>query len=246
VNDISVNIQTAEDPIEYQLDGINQMQMQKNIGLTFASALKCYLRMDPDIILVGEIRDLETAEIAIEASLTGHLLFSTLHTNDAPGTVTRFIEMGIEPFMISSSLLVCCAQRLLRRLCPICKKEWKPDERQQKILARDPRPIPGPMYWHYDGKKAGDKKLCQKCNGSGYKGRVGTHEMLSLNEELRDLINKEASSDILKEAAVRAGMLTIYQDSIHKVKNGITDLEDVVANVRADEVKGQRQDEVDI
>ena len=243
VNDVSVNIQTAEDPVEYPLEGINQMQMQKDIGLTFAAALKCYLRMDPDIILVGEIRDLETAEIAIEASLTGHLLFSTLHTNDAAGTVTRFIEMGIEPFMVSSSLLVCCAQRLLRRLCDKCRVPWEPDERAQRILARDPRPAPGQMYIHKDQRTG--KNVCQKCGGSGYKGRIGTHEVLTLNEEIRELINKEASSDLLKDAAVRAGMLTMYQDSLYKVKEGITDLEDVSVNVRADEKKGAKQDDYD-
>ncbi|MCO5165206.1 MAG: Flp pilus assembly complex ATPase component TadA [Planctomycetes bacterium] len=243
VNSIDVNIQTAEDPIEYPLDGINQMQMQKDIGLTFAAALKCYLRMDPDIILVGEIRDLETAEIGIEASLTGHLLFSTLHTNDAAGTVTRFIEMGIEPFMVSSSLLVVCAQRLLRRVCDKCRKEWTPSEREMKLLMRDTRPCPPQMFIHNDARKAGEKKLCARCAGAGYKGRIGTHEVLTLNDELRELINKSASSHEIKEAAVRAGMSTIFQDALHKVKQGITDLEDVMANVKADERKDAKQDE---
>ncbi len=245
VNTIDVNIQTAEDPIEYPLEGINQMQMQKDIGLTFAAALKCYLRMDPDIILVGEIRDLETAEIGIEASLTGHLLFSTLHTNDAPGTVTRFIEMGIEPFMVSSSLLVVCAQRLLRRVCDKCRKPWTPSERELKLLQRDPRPLPEQMFIHNDARKSGEKKLCARCNGVGYKGRVGTHEVLTLNDEIRELINKAASAHVLKEAAVRSGMLTIFQDALFKVKGGITDLEDVMANVKADERKDAKQDEFD-
>jgi type IV pilus assembly protein PilB len=246
VNAIDVNIQTAEDPIEYPLEGINQMQMQKDIGLTFAAALKCYLRMDPDIILVGEIRDLETAEIAIEASLTGHLLFSTLHTNDAAGTVTRFIEMGIEPFMVSSSLLVVCAQRLLRRVCDKCRKEWTPSEREMRLLSRDPRPIPGPMYIHNDTRKAGpNAKVCQKCSGVGYKGRLGTHEVLTLNDELREMINKEAAPDKIKELAISSGMMTIFQDALYKVKTGVTDLEDVMANVKADERKGAKQDDLD-
>ena len=243
VNDVSVNIQTAEDPIEYPLDGINQMQMLKQIGLDFARALRCYMRMDPDIILVGEIRDTETAEIAIEASLTGHLLFSTLHTNDAAGTVTRFTEMGIEPFMISSSLLVCCAQRLLRRVCDKCRVEWEPDEKELEILMRDPRPIEQAMYRANPTPKG--EKPCGKCNGVGYKGRVGTHEVLSLNDELRGLINQNSSSNILKAAAIKAGMKTIFQDSLYKVKLGITDLPDVVARVKADEVEGQRQDDVE-
>ena len=241
VNDVAVNIQTAEDPVEYPLEGINQMQMHKDIGLTFATALRCYLRMDPDIILVGEIRDLETAEIAIEASLTGHLLFSTLHTNDAPGTVSRFIEMGIEPFLVSSSLLVCCAQRLLRRTCDKCRVEWVPNEEEKKILAMDPRPLGTQMWRAKEDKKA--KKPCQKCNGAGYKGRCGTHEVLSLDDEMRHLINQEAPTHVLKAAAIKAGMRTIFQDALFKVKQGVTDLPDVISTVKADEVAGARQDE---
>src|SRR5262245_22243363 len=138
VNTVDVNIMTAEDPIEYPLHGINQMQMHKDIGLTFSSALRCYMRMDPDIILVGEIRDLETAECAIEASLTGHLLLSTLHTNDAAGTVTRFVEMGVEPFLIASCLLLISAQRLGRRLCKNCKTPWEPSPKERELMAADP------------------------------------------------------------------------------------------------------------
>jgi type IV pilus assembly protein PilB len=243
VNSIDVNIQTAEDPIEYPLDGINQMQMLKTIGLDFARALRCYMRMDPDIILVGEIRDLETAEIAIEASLTGHLLFSTLHTNDAAGTCSRFMEMGIEPFMISSSLLVCCAQRLLRRTCDKCRQPWEPSEKEMSILMRDPRDIdPAKLTKHLDNR--GKKKVCNKCNGIGYKGRVGTHEVMSLNDDLRRLINEKASANIIKKMAVQAGMKTIFQDALFKVKEGITDLPDVMARVKADEVEGAKQSDV--
>jgi len=223
------NVHTAEDPIEYPLHGINQMQMHKDIGLTFGSALKCFLRMDPDIILVGEIRDLETGEIAIEAALTGHLLFSTLHTNDAPGTVTRFIEMGIEPFMISSSLLLVCAQRLGRRLCKHCKvpiTEGDLTAEEREVLSRDPRPIEEMFKKNPGG--------CKKCGEVGTKGRIGIHEALTLNEELRDLINRSASSDELKSAARRNGMMTMYQDALWKVKTGIMDLHDVIAELKAD------------
>ncbi len=244
VNDVGVNIQTAEDPIEYPLDGINQMQMLKKIGLDFSRALRCYMRMDPDIILVGEIRDQETAEIAIEASLTGHLLFSTLHTNDAAGTITRFTEMGIEPFMISSCLLVCCAQRLLRRTCDKCRMPWEPTEEETELLMRCSNPIdPKLLFKAKDGRK--DKKKCQKCNGIGYKGRSGTHEVMSLNDELRHLINQNASANILKAKAVESGMRTIFQDALGKIKEGITDLEDVLAKVKADEIKGQKQGDLD-
>ncbi|HZU96609.1 MAG TPA: ATPase, T2SS/T4P/T4SS family, partial [Planctomycetota bacterium] len=184
--------------------------------------------MDPDIILVGEIRDLETAEIAIEAALTGHLLFSTLHTNDAAGTVTRFIEMGVEPFMVSSCLLLVCAQRLGRRLCKNCKQKYDdaPDD-YKKVLMQDDREI----HELYKTKENG----CEKCGNSGYKGRIGIHEILTMNEELRSLTNKSASSDLIKVASVKNGMRTLWQDGLWKVKEGLTDLKEVMANVRADE-----------
>jgi len=238
VNDVGVNIQTAEDPIEYPLDGINQMQMHKSIGLDFARALRCYLRMDPDIILVGEIRDVETAEIAIEASLTGHLLFSTLHTNDAAGTVTRFIEMGIEPFLVSSSLLVVCAQRLLRRTCDKCRREWQPTPEELALLEWDPREIPGPMYQAFEDK---GRKPCPKCQGVGYKGRCGTHEVLSMDDELRGLINRQAPTHEIRTVAIKNGMRTIFQDALFKVKEGVTDLPDVIARVKADEEYAQQR-----
>src|SRR4029077_396264 len=212
INTPEWNISTAEDPIEYTLPGLNQMQMKKDIGLTFAAALRCYLRQDPDMILVGEIRDTETAEIAIEAALTGHVLFSTLHTNDAPTTITRFGEMDIEPFMISTCLVAICAQRLLRRLCG-CKQPVDPTEDEMALLrrAKDPAPIGKIM-------KAGG---CPKCSGSGYKGRVGIHELLKNSDELRGLINKHATADELKVAARRSGMRTMFEDCMEKVKQGL-------------------------
>ena len=231
INTPEVNIQTAEDPVEYQLQGINQCQMNREIGLTFASALRSYLRQDPDIILVGEIRDLETAEIAIEASLTGHLLFSTLHTNDAAGTVTRFIEMGIEPFMVSSSLLLVCAQRLMRRLCKKCKEEYEPSEEEKEVL----RASESPLFPEDGNVKLYKPKGCSTCNGSGYKGRVGTYEILTPNDEMKKLINKKRPTEDIKRNAVEHGMLTIYQDAIGKVIEGMTSLEEAHRVVRADE-----------
>jgi type IV pilus assembly protein PilB len=223
-----INIQTAEDPIEYTLKGINQMQMKREIGLTFANALRCFLRQDPDVILVGEIRDTETAEIAIEAALTGHLLFSTLHTNDAATTITRFTEMGIEPFMISSSLLCACAQRLLRRLCK-CKAPYEPDDRERK-LAQIPDDFQGTIY---------KKKGCNRCGGSGYKGRTGTHELLIINDEIRDLVNKRATAIEIKKLCVEQGMRTLHDDSMLKVREGITSVEEALRVVKVDETRGE-------
>ncbi len=229
INKPDINIQTAEDPVEYQLKGINQCQMHKNIGLTFASALRSYLRQDPDVILVGEIRDLETAEIAIEAALTGHLLFSTLHTNDAAGTVTRFIEMGIEPFMISSSLLIVCAQRLMRRLCKKCKVEYKPSGPELEILKNA-------TTFPEDGKLTlFKKKGCAACNGTGFKGRTGTFETLVPNDEMKKLINKKVPSEIIKTNAIENGMVTLYRDALSKVIDGTASLEEALRVVRADE-----------
>jgi type IV pilus assembly protein PilB len=201
--------------------------MKKEIGLTFASALRCYLRQDPDIILVGEIRDLETAEIAIEAALTGHVLFSTLHTNDAPSTIARFDEMGIEPFMVSTCLVCICAQRLLRRLCA-CKQpdDPKPEERALLERALDDKPVGKLM------RPIG----CEKCDSSGYKGRVGTHELLKATDELRALINRKATVDQLKQAAREGGMRTLFEDLMEKVKLGLTSLPEAIATARPDDM----------
>jgi len=227
VNNPGINIQTAEDPIEYTLKGVNQMQMKKDIGLNFSSALRCFLRQDPDVILVGEIRDLETAEIAVEAALTGHLLFSTLHTNDAPSTVARFLEMGIESFMIASSMVCICAQRLLRRLCKKCKQEYEPSEDELKLL--DLIDVQErPTIFHASAKG------CEVCSGSGYKGRVGTHELLAPNEEVRSLINQRATTDVIKVAAVAGGMITLHKDTMDKVRQGMTSMEEALMRVTPD------------
>ena len=223
----TINIHTAEDPIEYTLPGINQLQVHKEIGLTFARALRSFLRLDPDVILVGEIRDRETADIAIEASLTGHLLLSTLHTNDAPATVTRFVEMGVEPYMLSSSVLVICAQRLIRRLCKQCKEPFTPDAMQRQFVGA---PETGEVTLY-------KPKGCEKCNGSGYKGRVGIHEVLAPNDEFRVAINTHGvTTEQLKRIAVeKLGMTTLFWDAMEKVRAGIASLPDAMSNVRQDE-----------
>jgi type IV pilus assembly protein PilB len=226
VNTSDIVIRTAEDPIEYTLPGLNQMQMHRQIGLTFASALRAFLRQDPDIILVGEIRDKETAGIAIEAALTGHLLISTLHTNDAPTTISRLTDMGIEPFMISSSLLCVCAQRLMRRVCKTCRVTYTPEGREHEILEKG-------IGWSGQIFKTSPKG-CPKCGNSGYKGRVGIHELMTSNEELVSAINKGLESAELKKIAMRNGMKTLHQDSLLKVKDGLTTLEEAIATVPPD------------
>lgn len=226
VNSPDVNIQTAEDPIEYTLAGINQMQMNRQIGLTFERALRCYLRMDPDIILVGEIRDKETAQIAVEAALTGHLLVSTLHTNDAPSTLSRLHEMGVEPFNISASLVCVCAQRLLRRVCKTCKISYEPQGREAELLTKA-------LGWSGKIFKASPQG-CPACGGLGYKGRVGIHELMLNSEELTAGINQGAEVATLKRIAMRNGMKTLHQDSMLKVREGLTTLDEALSNVPPD------------
>ncbi len=226
VNTPDVVIRTAEDPIEYTLPGINQMQMHRQIGLTFAAALRAFLRQDPDIILVGEIRDKETANIAVEAALTGHMLISTLHTNDAPSTIARLTDMGIEPFMISSSLVAVCAQRLMRRVCKVCRVAYEPDGREKDMLMRG-------IGWSGQIYKASPKG-CSKCNSTGYKGRVGIHELLVNNEELIEAINKEAETAELKRICMKSGMKTLHQDSLIKVKEGLSTLAEALSTVPQD------------
>ena len=226
INAPDIVIRTAEDPIEYTLAGINQMQMHRQIGLTFASALRAFLRQDPDIILVGEIRDKETANISVEAALTGHLLISTLHTNDAPSTIARLTDMGVEPFMISSSLLCVCAQRLMRRVCKTCKVQIEPTAREKELLEKA-------LGWSGPIFKASPKG-CPKCSNSGYKGRVGIHELMITTEELIEGINKGLETAELKKIAMRGGMKTLHQDSLLKVKEGLTTIEEAIANVPPD------------
>jgi type IV pilus assembly protein PilB len=226
INSPELVIRTAEDPIEYTLAGINQMQMHRQIGLTFATALRAFLRQDPDIVLVGEIRDKETANIAVEAALTGHLLLSTLHTNDAPSTIARLTDMGIEPFMISSSLLCVCAQRLMRRVCKSCRVQTEMHEREKAIFEKA-------IGWSGPIFKASSRG-CPKCGGSGYKGRLGIHELMIVSEELIEGINKGLESAEIKKIAMRTGMKTLHQDSMLKVKEGLTTLEEAIATVPPD------------
>ncbi len=223
VNTPDVNIQTAEDPVEYTLAGVNQLQVNKEIGLTFAAALRSFLRQDPDIILVGEIRDKETATIAVEAALTGHLLFSTLHTNDAPGTITRLEEMGIEPFLVAASLVCICAQRLARRLCSKCKIPVQPTKEELKLLGEE-----------YADVKIYKPKGCSNCNDTGYKGRVGIHELLYVTQPLKTLIAKGGNTDELREVAIKEGMITLFKDAMLKVVNGITSIEEALTVVKED------------
>lgn len=222
-----INIQTIEDPIEYTLAGLNQLQVHREIGLTFDRALRSYLRQDPDVILVGEIRDKETAEISIEAALTGHLLLSTLHTNDATSTITRFLEMGIEPFMVSSSIVLVCAQRLLRRLCKNCKEIHRPNDDEKHLIGVN---LDSPIEIYR-------AKGCEVCNNTGYKGRIGIHEMLVPDDAMRKAINEPGiTSEALKRMAIEnTDMTTLYWDAMEKVREGITSIEDALANVRRDE-----------
>ncbi len=219
LNTIDVNISTAEDPVEYNLEGINQVQIRENVGLTFASALRSFLRQDPDIILVGEMRDLETAEIGIKAALTGHLVLSTLHTNDAPGTVTRLVDMGVEPFLISSSLLLVVAQRLARKICQNCKTEYKIDK---KVLLRY-----GVKEEELDTFKVYKGEGCDVCNSTGYKGRVALYEVMGISDDLKELIARGANTQELKELANKEGMKNLREVGLMKVNQGITTLEEI-------------------
>ena len=220
INTPETNIMTAEDPVEFNLAGVNQVQVRENIGLNFAAALRSFLRQDPNIILVGEIRDFETAEIAVKAALTGHLVLSTLHTNDAPSTVNRLMNMGIEPFLVASSVHLICAQRLVRKVCSNCKEPapLPPPALIQAGFAQDQVEGVEPM------KGAG----CERCNQTGYKGRVGLYEVMEIGEELRELILVGASGLELRRKAVDEGMITLRQSGLRKVKDGMTTIEEVV------------------
>jgi len=220
LNSPVTNILTAEDPVEFNIMGINQVQMKEQIGLNFATALRSFLRQDPNIILVGEIRDFETAEVAIKAALTGHLVLSTLHTNDAPSTISRLMNMGIEPFLVATSVHLICAQRLVRRICGNCQEQ-------------NPTPIQALLDAGYTPEEAKQVKImkgkgCDKCNNSGYKGRTGLYEVLEINDELRELILVGASALELKKKAIENGMITLRRSGLIKVRDGVTTLEEVV------------------
>jgi type IV pilus assembly protein PilB len=220
LNKTGVNIMTAEDPVEYNFFGINQVQMKEEIGLTFATALRSFLRQDPDIVMVGEIRDFETAEIAVKAALTGHLVLSTLHTNDAPSTITRLVNMGIEPFLVSSSVIMIAAQRLARKICPNCKEEQKISD-AALLKVGVPQDEIG-KFKCYRG--AG----CANCNNTGYRGRMALYEVMPIKDELKELVLQGASGIDIKREALRHGMVTLRMSGISKVMEGITSLEEIM------------------
>ena len=220
LNTPETNIMTAEDPVEFQLAGINQVQMKEQIGLNFASALRAFLRQDPNIILVGEIRDFETAEIAVKAALTGHLVLSTLHTNDAPSTVSRLMNMGIEPFLVATSVNLICAQRLVRRICVACKEPLPVPEQTLTDAGYTPEEAKTTQVFHGRG--------CTTCNNSGYKGRVGLYEVMEINDDLRELILVGASSLELKKKALEVGMITLRRSGLMKMALGQTTMEEVL------------------
>ena len=220
LNTIDTNIMTAEDPVEFNLEGINQVQMKEQIGLNFAAALRSFLRQDPNIILVGEVRDFETAEIAIKAALTGHLVLSTLHTNDAPSTISRLMNMGIEPFLVATSVNLIQAQRLIRRVCSDCKTE---------------QPVPAEALAEVGFSLAEAKQLktykgagCKTCNNTGYKGRIGLYEVMEVTDDIRELILIGASSLELRKRAIEDGMITLRESGLHKIRSGVTTVEEVV------------------
>ena len=220
INSVDKRILTVEDPIEYEMAGINQVQVKSDIGLTFASTLRTFLRQDPDIIMVGEIRDAETADIAIRAALTGHLVFSTLHTNDAAGAINRLVDMGVEPFLVASSIEALTAQRLVRRLCPACKRPWTVDE---AFLKRQGFPLEllkeGTIY---------EAVGCEACRGSGYAGRTGIYEILPVTDAIREMVVNRKSSGVIKQWALEHGMRTLRMDGWRKVVAGITTLSEVI------------------
>jgi type IV pilus assembly protein PilB len=220
LNKESENIMTAEDPIEYNFMGINQVQMHEEIGLTFASSLRSFLRQDPDIIMVGEIRDFETAQIAIQAALTGHLVLSTVHTNDAPGTISRLIDMGVEPFLIASAVILILAQRLIRKICSECKEQIQVHPQLLIDLGIPPDEVK--TFPVFKGKG------CPICSNTGYKGRLGLYEVMSMKEEIKELILSRASTSEIKKEAIRLGMKTLRQSGIHKIRTGATTIDEVL------------------
>ena len=220
LNTIDVKLLTAEDPVEYDIEGIMQVAINEGVGMTFAKALRSFLRQDPDIIMVGEMRDLETSQIAIQASLTGHLVLTTLHTNDAPGAVTRLIDMGVEPFLISSTLLCVLAQRLVRTICRNCRTPFEPTESQLSMMNLSPHDL-GDKVFHYG-------RGCSNCNDTGYKGRKGIFELLPISDPIRGLITERAPTVVLRQKAVELGMVTLREDGLRSIFDGDSTIEEVL------------------
>jgi type IV pilus assembly protein PilB len=229
LNVITDKLITTEDPVEYDIDGIIQVPINHDIGLTFANALRSILRQDPDKILVGEIRDLETAEIAIQASLTGHLVFSTLHTNDAPSSITRMRDMGVEPYLLTATLEAIMAQRLVRKICTDCRTEYEPGPEQLYELGLRPEDVKGKKFYYGRG--------CDRCNNTGHRGRMGIYELLVVNDDVRDLISSNVSVDEMRNSCRKMGMVTLRESGIKALHKGMTTIEEVVREtVMEDEV----------
>jgi type IV pilus assembly protein PilB len=220
LNDIERKIITTEDPVEYDIEGITQVQMKASIGLTFARCLRSILRQDPDVVMVGEIRDLETAEIAAQASLTGHLVFTTLHTNDAPSSIARLLDLGIEPFLLTATIEGIVAQRLVRTICENCKAEFEPSESQLMELSLSPEDVRGKKFFYGRG--------CSRCNNTGYRGRTGLYEIMVFNDEIRELIMNHASTNVLREAGRKAGMKLLRDNGLAAIFDGKTTIDEVV------------------
>jgi type IV pilus assembly protein PilB len=220
INAIDAKLLTVEDPVEYDMEGIMQVAVNEGIGMTFSRALRAFLRQDPDVIMLGEMRDLETSQIAIQASLTGHLVLSTLHTNDAPGAVTRLVDMGVEPFLISSTLMAVLAQRLVRTVCKKCRTPFEPTENQLSMLNLSPHDIGDKVFYYGRG--------CPTCNDTGYKGRRGIFELLVASEPIRLLINERAPTVVIRQKAVELGMVTLREDGLRGIFDGDTTIEEVV------------------
>ncbi|PKL46076.1 MAG: pilus assembly protein PilB [Planctomycetes bacterium HGW-Planctomycetes-1] len=220
LNTIDSKLITTEDPVEYDIDGIIQVQMKPDIGLTFASCLRSILRQDPDVIMVGEIRDLETAEIAAQASLTGHLVFTTLHTNDAPSAIARLLDLGLEPFLITATLEGIIAQRLVRKICLNCKEEYEPTEEQLLELDLTPDMVQGKKFYYGRG--------CDQCNNTGYRGRLGIFEIMTFTDEMRELVMNHASTNVLRNAAKKNGMITLREKGLKAIYDGLTTIDEVV------------------
>jgi len=224
---VEKKIITIEDPVEYQLPGVNQIQVRPNIGLTFASGLRHIVRQDPDVIMVGEIRDPETADIAINAALTGHLVFSTLHTNDAAGAITRLLDMGVEPYLVASTLIGSIAQRLVRRICTKCKTPTTVRPEYLRQIGLTPEDLNGRTLYAGAG--------CEECGRTGYKGRIGVFEMLTIDDEIRRMIVERASATVIKQYAVSKGMTTLLGDGREKVLEGISTVDEVLRVCQRDE-----------
>lgn len=233
LNTIDVKILTAEDPVEYDVQGLIQCQVNTDQELTFAKLLRSFLRQDPDIILVGEIRDLETAQIAIQASLTGHLVLTTLHTNDAPSTILRLVDLGVETFLLTATIEAIVAQRLVRRVCIDCKEFFTPTEEMLMELALRPRDVEGKQFARGSGKKNG--KTCVKCRGSGYRGRKGIFEILAMDDDLRELVMKQVSTNILRQEAKKRGMRTLREAGLDAIFDGQTTIDEVVRETITEE-----------